>query len=95
MAEMRFTDISNLPEVRRLAEEVRKTKEPRVLKTGNEAIAELRPISPTRRRKARVKTEADRKAFLSSAGGWKGLIDADKFLEDIYESRKVPRPKVD
>jgi len=24
-----------------------------------------------------------------SFGGWKGLIDADQFLKDIYESRKV------
>jgi hypothetical protein len=43
----------------------------------------------------RKKTKADEDAFLSSAGGWKGLIDADKFLKDIEESRKVPRPKVD
>ena len=25
-----------------------------------------------------------------SFGGWKGLIDADQFLKDIYESRKIP-----
>ena len=24
-----------------------------------------------------------------SFGGWKGLIDADQFLKDIYESRKI------
>ena len=24
-----------------------------------------------------------------SFGGWKGLIDADQFLRDIYESREV------
>ena len=23
----------------------------------------------------------------SSAGGWKGLVDAEKLIEDIYESR--------
>ncbi len=28
-------------------------------------------------------------------GGWKGLIDADQFLKDIYESRKIStRPEV-
>jgi len=30
-----------------------------------------------------------------SFGGWKGLIDADQFLKDIYESRKIStRPEV-
>jgi len=30
-----------------------------------------------------------------SFGGWKGLIDADQFLKDIYESRRIStRPEV-
>jgi predicted DNA-binding antitoxin AbrB/MazE fold protein len=30
-----------------------------------------------------------------SFGGWKGLIDADQFLRDIYESRRIStRPEV-
>jgi predicted DNA-binding antitoxin AbrB/MazE fold protein len=34
-----------------------------------------------------VADDADDKAFLRSAGSWKGLIDADKFIHDIYEDR--------
>ena len=34
-----------------------------------------------------VAEDLDREAFLRSAGGWKGLIDADKFIRDIYEGR--------
>ena len=36
-----------------------------------------------------VAEDADRKAFLRSKGGWKGLIDAEKFIHDIYEDRLV------
>ena len=31
----------------------------------------------------------------ASAGGWKGLIDAEQFKKDIYESRQIQtRPEV-
>ncbi len=30
-----------------------------------------------------------------SFGGWKGLIDAEQFLKDVYESRRIStRPEV-
>lgn len=46
-------------------------------------------------RKRRERTQADREAFLSSAGGWKGLVDTEKLKEDIYESRRMStRPQV-
>jgi hypothetical protein len=57
MSEMRSTDISNLPEVRRLAEEVKETRRPRVLKAGNEEIAVLKPASTARGRKAKIRTK--------------------------------------
>jgi len=34
-----------------------------------------------------VAEDADDDAFLRSAGSWKGLIDADKLIHDIYEDR--------
>jgi len=34
-----------------------------------------------------VAEDPDREAFLRSAGSWKGLIDADKLIHDIYEDR--------
>jgi len=35
----------------------------------------------------RVTEDSDDEAFLRSAGGWKGLIDADEFIRYIYEAR--------
>jgi len=40
-----------------------------------------------------VTTGAD--GIKKSFGGWKGLVDAEQFLKDIYESRKISiRPEV-
>jgi predicted DNA-binding antitoxin AbrB/MazE fold protein len=34
-----------------------------------------------------VAEDQDDEAFLRSAGSWKGLIDAEKFIRDVYEDR--------
>ncbi len=84
-------DISDAPELLRLVEEVRETNEPRILRRGNEELAVITALPPHQ-----GKTEADYEAFRSAAGGWKGLVDTDKLIEDIYESRRISsRPPVD
>jgi len=36
----------------------------------------------------------DEEAFWRAAGGWKGLIDADRLIRNIYADRLIrPRPK--
>ena len=89
-------DISNLPEVARLAEEVRASRTPRELRRGNEVIAKivpavpLHPTLPTRGR-GRQNTKEDREAFLASAGSWKGLVDGEQLKKDIKEARASDR----
>jgi len=39
-----------------------------------------------------AKTPAD--AFERSAGGWKGTIDAEKLIRDIYSDRLISRPRI-
>ena len=70
-------DIDDVSDLLSLAEEVRATKEPRVLRQDSEDIAVLMPVtSPIRRRTKRKKTKADYTAFHSAAGGWKD-VDTD------------------
>lgn len=86
-------DISNIPELVRLAEEVRMSGESRLLCRDTEEVAMLVPVRRSPRRKA--KTKADYEAFLSSAGGWKD-VDTDRLLKDIRESRRISsRPPVE
>ena len=85
-------DISHVPELERLAEEVRETGTPRMLRRGNEVIARIVPVAPLRanlpaRHRARAKTQADMEAFLSAAGSWKGLVDGEQLKKDIKEAR--------
>lgn len=90
--EMRSIDITGVPDLLRIAEEVQTTKQPRILQRDGEELAVVIPITPARRRKARRtkgKTKADYDAFLSTAGGWKGLVDTDQLIADIYESRNL------
>ena len=87
-------DISSMPDLARLADEVRSTKKPRVLRRNNEDIALLVPATPATRRRTKTVSPADDVAFLASAGSWKD-VDTDALLTDIYESRRSSRPPVD
>jgi hypothetical protein len=63
-------DVSQTPELLRIAEEVRRTQQPRLLQRGRQKLALVVPLPPVRSRRRRVYTEADDQAFLQSAGGW-------------------------
>ena len=81
-------DITNIPELVRIAEEVEATKTPRELRRENKTLAVIMPVAKkARTKKGRVKTKADYEAFKSAAGGWKD-IDTDKLIADIYASRR-------
>lgn len=82
-------DITNLPDLRKIAEEVEATNIPRVLKRENKTVAVIMPAPRATAEKKRGKTQADYEAFLSAAGGWKDLVDTEQLKKDIYESRKI------
>lgn len=88
-------DISEMPDVVRLAEEVARTGSRRVLSRDGEAIAVLAPARPKRRLKAKVLTPEQREAFLASAGGWVGLVDAEQLKRDIKAARGSRRKPVE
>jgi hypothetical protein len=86
-------DISNDPELLKLAEEVHTTHEPHILRRDDEDLAVLMPAGPKRRRKG--KSAKDLELFCSAAGGWKD-VDTDKLLADIYADRaRSNRPPVE
>jgi len=90
-------DITNIPELVRIAEEVEATKTARQLMRDNEPVALITPVRPAgKAAKHKAKTTADYEAFKSAAGGWKGLVDTEKLKRDIYESRKIStRPPIE
>lgn len=87
-------DLTRLPDLLHLAEEVCNTRLPRRLRRGDEDIAMLVPATPRRRRRiAGTLSNADIDAFLASAGSWKD-VDTDALVAGIYESRRSSRPPV-
>ncbi|MCX6023268.1 MAG: hypothetical protein NTZ05_16390 [Chloroflexi bacterium] len=94
---MRFVELDDSPDLAALAEEVQRTQQPCLLRRHGQDVAVLQPAPPSGKRlPVREFTEADDEAFLAAGGGWEGLIDTDKFIEDIYESRRRSiKPPVD
>jgi hypothetical protein len=91
-AERETIDISNNPDLLRLAEDVRRRNASTVLRNGDEAVAVMMPVADSAKRKAprapfKQKSQADIDAFLDSAGGWKDLVDTEQLKRDIAESR--------
>ncbi|MDP2937520.1 MAG: hypothetical protein Q8O86_13630 [Dehalococcoidia bacterium] len=71
-------DISNVSELLRIVEEVRKTEEPHALGRDSDELAILMPTKRAARSEdKRTKTKADLEAFRSAFGAWKAIVDAE------------------
>lgn len=78
--ELKTIDIINIPELVPLAEEVRTSNEPRVLRWANEDVAVVMPPKAARKsRRGRRPSAADYEAFRSAAGSWKD-VDTTELL---------------
>ncbi len=83
-------DISKMPDLVDLVEEVKATKTPRELRRGNTPVAVITPILEHEAEWDTIKTSLD------AIGSWSD-IDADKAIADIYRwreegSRPATRP---
>lgn len=90
-------DVTDSPDLRRVVEGVRDAGAPYVLRIGDRDVALLTPlpgVEPIQGPERRVKSEADRQAFLSAFGGWKGLVDGERRKRDAVASRGSDRPPV-
>jgi hypothetical protein len=86
-------DVSGSPELLRLAEEVRATNTPRVLSRDHEPLAVVVPIRE--RLAPKQLSPEDIAATLSSAGAWKGLVDAEELKRQIREARSDHRTPIE
>jgi hypothetical protein len=90
--ELRSIDITNIPDLLRLAEETRASGEARVLRRDNEALAILTPVPASTKRSAtraamRARSKEDFEAFRAAAGSWSD-VDTDQFIVGNAESRR-------
>lgn len=82
-------DISNLPDLLRIAEEVQATKTPRILKRDHEPVAVPMPVgTAVKPSKKPAPTKADYDASLAAIGSWRDL-DPDALITQVYRAREA------
>jgi hypothetical protein len=80
-------DITNMPDLVKIAEEVEATKTPRELRRENKTVAVIMPARSARARKQRGNTKEDYDAFFAAFGSWQD-VDTDTLNQNIAEQRK-------
>jgi hypothetical protein len=82
-------DVSDLPELRRVAQEVRDGQEPIVLHEQGEELAVVTPIAVTPKRGEPFwrPTPDEVEIAMSAFGSWKGLIDPAEFVAQMRAAR--------
>lgn len=99
--EMKQTDISHLPEIVRLAEEVQQTQMPQLLKRGDQELAVVSPVEPVpkpkARRLSRPQLSNDWILNIIGLGSSEGPTDVSenkhKYLAEAYYSEFNPPSK--
>jgi hypothetical protein len=91
-------DVTALPDLRRLAEAVRRSGKPRLLRRDGEVLAMLVPLARKAARplERRMLTADDIAAFRAAAGTWSD-VTVEQFVTNVYAARDVPdeRPRVE
>src|SRR3712207_232677 len=93
-SELNPIDISTIPELARLVDEVRTTGKPRRLQRDAMDVAILSPTRPRRPLKGKTITEADRAAARSAFGAWKDLVDPEALKQQLNELQTDDQPPV-
>jgi len=89
VAERTVVDVDQSADLTHLVDLVRTARGVTILRSNGEEVAEVRPLKRTRSRRPRSRTESDVEAFRAVAGAWKGLVDADQLIADIYADRDL------
>ena len=87
-------DIGDLPALRRIAEEVRVTQRPCLLRIGDEGVTIVRPLAEELERRGRP-TAQDEATSGASFGAWRGIVDGEQLKRDSAEARGSDRPGVE
>jgi hypothetical protein len=95
-----IVDIDDSPELIDLVERMTVGNAPFILRRAGKMVGVIAPIGFDEPVEADEETDTARlprrriyaenlAAFLSAAGGWKGLVDADQLIDDIYRARSA------
>ena len=93
--EPKHIDISSIPELVKLAHEVRQTNEPSILREESEDLAMLTPLKPVAKRRVRSKpTTADDPLWKLVGIGHSGKGDVSENKHTYLAEAYLPRKQV-
>ena len=91
LKELKHVDVSRIPELLDIAEEVRKTNQPRLLRKANEDLAIVVPLPTKRGRKGRPTSADDPLWGIAGMADSKGPRDVsenvDEYLAEAYADK--------
>ncbi|MDQ3701611.1 MAG: hypothetical protein M3442_11930 [Chloroflexota bacterium] len=87
-------DVTNSPDLARLAEEVSVSKTPRYLEKDGKALVKVTPIASRHRPKRPASQDAEL-VFRTAAGSWEGLVDPERLKAQLKAARGSDRPPVE
>lgn len=87
------TDVSQMPDVLALAEEVARTGIPHLLERAEQTLAIISPLRPNSLRRRRVTPRSGHESLLSAFGAWKDSIDPEAMKRMIRDGREDGRPR--
>jgi hypothetical protein len=83
-------EIKDLDDLSRVVEEAREDGEPLILIGESEEEFVVYPSERSENLRSKVdQVDTAKRAFLSSFGGWKDLIDRDQFMHQLREGRSA------
>ena len=89
-AERKVIDVDESLDFIRLVDQVSESEEATLLRRNGRAVAVITPLKPrSRGRRRRMDPDEAVRILQETAGGWKGLVDTDKLIEDIYADREL------
>jgi hypothetical protein len=88
-------DPIEMPELARLAQEVRRTRTPILLRADGEDVAVLSPAKSKRRPSGKRITQADIDAAIGAIGSWEGIVDTERLKRELDEARSDNSPPVE
>jgi hypothetical protein len=97
VARRKVIDIDERSDIHRILEELRVDRSTVVLRESGEEIALLQALPPTDfDAPGGGLSDAEVEEFRTTAGGWRGIVDIEQFLNDNEESRlRSTRPSVE
>ena len=91
-SELTPIDITRVPGLAHLVEEVRTTRKPRRITRGDEDVAILMPASARRRRRDGLPRAAAIDAAIALAGVWQDQLDPETFKRERRELQVDDKP---